>query len=51
MNLAEQVKFMEFTYRREIEQSEKIKEELFNFWQKKEKKEGLLRNMSSNGFG
>lgn len=51
MSLAEQVKFMQLTYRREIEQSEKIKQQLFNFWQKKQKKDGMMRNMSANVLG
>jgi hypothetical protein len=45
MELAEQVKFMESTYKQEVVQNEKIKQELQHFWQRKDPNSRVLKDI------
>lgn len=45
LGLADKVRYMENTYRREIQQSQKIKDELFKFWEHKEKKDSVIKEL------
>jgi hypothetical protein len=48
LDLAEQVRFMESTYKKEVVTNEKIKEELHKFWEKKDKNSRVLKPVITN---